>query len=58
MLRCVEVVNAGKTKVMIMNGEEGLEHVVHIDGVHLEYSNIWDVFLMKQVQMEGRIGGE
>ena len=29
-------VNAGKTKVMVLNGEEGLECEVHIDGVHLE----------------------
>ena len=30
-------VNAGKSKVMVMNGEEGLECEVYIDGVHLEY---------------------
>ena len=40
MLRSVEgedKVNAGKSKVMVMNGEEGLECEVYIDGVHLEY---------------------
>ena len=30
-------VNASKSKVMIMNGEEGLECAVHVDGVHLEH---------------------
>ena len=30
-------VNGGKSKVMIMNREEGLESEVHIDGVHLEH---------------------
>ena len=29
--------NAGKSKVMIMNREEGLECEVHVDGVHLEH---------------------
>ena len=39
-------VNAGKSKVMVINGEEVLECEVHIDGIHLEHSNIWDVFWM------------
>ena len=26
-------VNAGKSKVMVMNGEEGLECEVHVDGI-------------------------
>ena len=30
-------VNAGKSKVMVMNGEEGLVCVVHVDGVRLEH---------------------
>ena len=30
-------VNAGKSKGMIFNGEEGLEYEVHIDGIHLEH---------------------
>ena len=30
-------VNAGKSKVMIMNGEEGLECEVYIDGALLEH---------------------
>ena len=29
-------INAGKSKVMVMNGEEGLECEVHVDGVRLE----------------------
>ena len=30
-------VNAVKTKVMVLNGEEGLECEVHVDGIHLEH---------------------
>ena len=30
-------VNAGKSKVMVLNGEEGLACEVHIDGIHLEH---------------------
>ena len=30
-------VNAGKSKVMLLNGEDGLECEVHVDGVHLEH---------------------
>ena len=30
-------VNAGKRKVMILNGEEGLECKVHVDGIRLEH---------------------
>ena len=37
-------VNAGKSKMMVMNGEEELECEVRVDGVRLEHSNIWDVF--------------
>ena len=42
--RCIEVcrrrglkVNAGKSKVMVLNGEEGLECEVSVDGVRLEH---------------------
>ena len=28
-------VNAGNSKVIVMNGEEGLECEVHVDGIHL-----------------------
>ena len=27
--------NAGKSKVMVLNREEGLEREVHVDGIHL-----------------------
>ena len=30
-------VNAGKSKVMILNGKEGLECEVHVDGIRLEH---------------------
>ena len=30
-------VNAGKGKVIVLNGEEGLECEIHIDGVRLEH---------------------
>ena len=31
---------AGKSKVMVLNGEEGLKCEVHVDGVRLEY--VWE----------------
>ena len=30
-------VNAGKSKVVVLNGEEVLEYEVYIDGIHLEH---------------------
>ena len=30
-------VNAGKSKVMVLNGEEGIDCEVHVDGIHLEH---------------------
>ena len=30
-------VNAGKSKVIVLNGEEGLECKVHVDGIYLEH---------------------
>ena len=30
-------VNAGKSKAMVLNGEEGLECEVNVDGIRLEY---------------------
>ena len=30
-------INAGKSRVMVLNGEEGLECEVHADGIRLEY---------------------
>ena len=40
MFRCVEredKVNTGKSKVMVLNGEKGLECEVHVDGIRLEH---------------------
>ena len=47
-------VNAGKSKVMLLNAEEGLECKVHVDGSRLKNVsnlNIWRVFWTNQVQM-------
>ena len=35
-------VNAGKTKVMVMNGEEGLEYEAHVDGIQIKYLGFLD----------------
>ena len=35
--RKVLKVNAGKSKVMVLNGEDGLECEVHVDGIGLEH---------------------
>ena len=48
-------VNAGKSKVMVMNGEQGLEREVHVDGIRLEYISEFKYLacvLDDQVQME------
>ena len=37
MPRRVGEVNACKSKVMVLNREEGLECEVHIDGIHFEH---------------------
>ena len=45
-------INAGKSKVMVMNGVEELEHEVQFDGICLEHISEFiylDVFLMNQV---------
>ena len=36
-------VNAGKSKVMVLNGEEGLECEVLVDGIRLEHVSIFGV---------------
>ena len=55
-------VNAGKSKVMVLNGEEGLECEVHVDGIRLEYVsrnlNIWSLFWTNQVQMAQNVAGK
>ena len=45
--------NTGKNKVLIINGEEGLECEVHIEGICLE-----DVFWMKQLRMGPNVVGK
>ena len=45
-------VNAGKSNVMVLNGEEGLECEVHVDGTRLE-----DMFWTNQVQMKQNVVG-
>ena len=45
---------------MVLNGEEGLECEVHVDGIGLSMSwnlNILNVFWMKQVQIEQNVVG-
>ena len=37
-------VNTGKSKRMVMNGEEGLECEVHKDGIHLEHVSVFKYF--------------
>ena len=37
-------VNTGKSKVMVLNGEEGLEYEVHIDGIYLEHVSEFKYF--------------
>ena len=32
---------AGKSKVMVLNGEEGFEYEVHVHGVHLEHVSVF-----------------
>ena len=52
--RCLKV-NAGKSKVMLLCGEEGLRYEVCVNGYLWIISrklNTWDVFWMNQVQMK------
>ena len=47
-------VNVGKSKLMVLNGEEGLECEVHVDGFHSEHVSEFKYFgyvLMNQAQM-------
>ena len=37
-------VNVGKSKVMVLNGEEGLECEVHVDGIRLEHVSKFKYF--------------
>ena len=49
-------VNAAKSKVMVMNGEEGLECEVHVDGVRLEHVSEFK-YLGCVLDESGRDGG-
>ena len=52
--------NAGKSKVMMSNGEEGLECEIRIDRMYLEHVsslNTKGVFWMNQVQMRQSVVG-
>ena len=54
-------VNASKSKVMVLNEEEGFECEVHLDGIRFEHVsnlNIWHVFWMNQVQMGQSVVGK
>ena len=45
MLRCLGLkVNAGKSKVMVLNGEGGLECEVRVDGIRLEHVSYFKYF--------------
>ena len=44
-------VNAGKSKLMVLNGEEGLECEVHVEGIRLEHVRL------EQVQMGQNVLG-
>ena len=37
-------VNAGKSKVMVMNGKEGLECEVYVDGIRLQHVSEFKYF--------------
>ena len=43
--RRVLKVNAGKSKLMVLNGEKGLESEVHVDGICLEHVSEFKYFL-------------
>ena len=53
-------VNLGKSKVMLLRGEEGLRWEVCVNGIRLTMSwnlNTWDVFWTNQVQMRQSVVG-
>ena len=49
--------NAGKSKVMVLNGEEGLECEVHVDGIRLEHVSKFK-YLRFVFDESGRDGAE
>ena len=53
-------VNAGKSNIMVMNREEGLECEVHVDGIRLEYPSEFKylgLFWTNRVQMGQNVVG-
>ena len=52
-------VNAGKSKVMVLNVEEGLECEVHVDGIRLEQVSEFKYLVQVQTECSGRwrVGG-
>ena len=50
-------VNTGKSKMMVLGGEEGLESKVCIDKSMSQNLNTWDVFWMNHIQMRQNIVG-
>ena len=52
--------NAGKSKVMVLDGEEGLECGICVDGLCLEHVSefkYWDLFWTNQVLMRKSVVG-
>ena len=47
-------INTGKSRVIVLNGEEGLECEVHVDGIRLEHVSEFKYLgcMTIQVQME------
>ena len=53
-------VNAGKSKVIVLGGDEGLEYEVYVDGIRLEHVSEFKYFrcvYMNQVLMRQSIVG-
>ena len=48
-------VNAGKSKVMVLNGAEGLQCEIHVDGIRLEHNS--EFKYLGCVMDESRIDG-
>ena len=48
-------INAGKSKMIILNGEEGLEYEVHVEGCVLNESVTDEVECSRKVASERRV---
>ena len=53
-------INTGKSKVMVLNGEEGLECEVHVNGIRLEYVSEFKYLgcVLNQVQIQQNVVGK